>query len=302
MSQVSKKKAGRPRKEKAKPTITKEGISNEPYAHENVMELVYDNPIDFKKLFGLFKSMAVSDIVITFTESCAYISTKDHSGMNIVYTTIEGSKMIRYYCKKRLEVNISSKATEKILESINKDYSLIVLCSKAESTNSKLYIIMKNENLEVEDVHEILLNTLTQNDDVDPTVYLRDEVDYKLHFELPSKWFKKIIADYTKNSLYFSIEKEGSGPLHFCYESDTKKSNLKSFYKNPEKIKLRHSIEEDDVFSVSAKLEAVKQFSSSLIADEIKIAADPYKKLIFTLTINNGAIIVKILTSINTHL
>jgi hypothetical protein len=68
----------------------------------------------------------------------------------------------------------------------------------------------------------------------------------------------------------------------------TKTIKAINIFKDPSKIKLETTLDQDDLFSVSARIIDIKPISRSLISDYIYIYVDKEKDLVFKMIIDNG--------------
>ena len=53
------------------------------------MEMIYDSPIVFKRIFSLFKSLSVKDITMEFKSNIIKINTSDHLKKSELYVEID---------------------------------------------------------------------------------------------------------------------------------------------------------------------------------------------------------------------
>ena len=60
------------------------GIVCAPNCNDHKMELIYNDPKIFKKIFGMFKGYFVDDVFINFNLDNVYILTKDHTKKTII--------------------------------------------------------------------------------------------------------------------------------------------------------------------------------------------------------------------------
>lgn len=283
-----KKKPGRPRKTIIKKTIPKLGIVNEPSNATsqdsrlvNIFEILYDNPIMFKKIFALFKSMSVENIRMKLEKEYIKMYALDHMDVNQIYIKIYGNRMNRYYLNKTFECGLGSINIQKILQTLNKDCAKIYFFTNAQYERSKIKIGLANDEIEDDSIYTIDLN---QIDEYDWSVEqeLEQEEFYPLKFELPFKYFKKKINDFKLLGEIMKIEKHGENNLRLSYNFSNNKGDQNTYFKNPGKICLRSLIDPGEIFSTSVYLDHVKPLASSLIAETIHISACVGKKIIFT--------------------
>ena len=142
-----KKKPGRPRKPAAQPSILARGIVTSPSnAGEpdpqlvNVVELEYTNPIMFKRIFSLLKSMEITDVSLVFRQEGLVIVGLDSENRNTVYVNIHGKKLTSYYCHAPLRMGIQLKGMTAITNTISKDFSTIRLYTNQMDQRSYLKI------------------------------------------------------------------------------------------------------------------------------------------------------------------
>lgn len=282
-----KKRPGRPRTKPLKKTLKREGIFDKPNAEENCVEMVYDMPNILKKIFALFKAMAVKEIKLEFTKKFINIITIDHLRRSRIKVVIDCTKINRYYCAEPIEGYLNPTNMEKIIQVLNKDYITIAFVLKTSTNRSVLNVIYKND-MKIDEYREIDL--------IQPSVpkydTTFDDTNYPIKFVLPGKYFKKLISDASVFSNKLTINKVGENPLMFSYLSADKKVKSRYVVKDKEKIKLKSSIGRDDIFSSSIIVDYIKPFSNSLLSSDISISADTHKDIIFKASIDNGTVSV----------
>lgn len=283
-------------------TLPRKGISTKPTFDSNVMELKYETPLIFKKIFNLCKQMAVKNIKFEFDSNTIRVKSSDHFNKNYNLLTINCSKLNHYYCKFPFNITMNSKNIETVFKKIDKDYDSITIVSKESSLNESIHIILNYRLVPSEEYHII---SLIENMEIDDNKYV-NELEYKKYpvkFELSSKMFKKVISDIAsfnqdEHEQIFTIEKMKDIPLQFTYHTATKTIRAYNIFKDRTKLKLESSLPEDDIFSVSIKIVNIKPLSSSLITDNITFYVDKYKDIVFKLDIDNGTFEFLIFTEI----
>lgn len=289
---IVKKKPGRPRKKPLKKPLKRNGISNKPINNDNCMEMIYDMPSVFKKIFTFFKSMAVKEICMEFKEQSIDILTTDHLKKSHIKVVIKCDKINHYYCKEPVKSYLNPKNMEKIIQVLDKNYMSIAFVLKTITNRSVLNIIFKNE-IKIDEYREIDLiqssNTTYGN--------MFDSSNYPIKFTLPGKYFKKFINDTSSFSDTLTITKIGASPLTFSYNSKDKTVKSKHIVQSPEAIKLVSLVSDDDIFSSSVQIDYIKPLSGSLLSDFVSIAADTHKNMIFQVEIDNKTIEVFVNTN-----
>ncbi len=293
-----KRSVGRPRLIQKVEPLPRLGIVNEPQSQDNLVELSYDNVNVFKKLFSLLKLMNVKEINIQFTNNYTKIYGIDHLEKNLINIKIEATKLNHYYCESPVNITLEPKNLDKITQKVDKNYNLFSMILKKNSYRNNLIIILNNKILSIDESHII---NLIENDGDLNQLYNKN-IDYNLYplkFELPGKYFKKLINDISIFSELFTIEKINKNPLQFIYKNINNTIKGYNICKDNNKIKLESSLNDDDIFSVSIRIDYIKALSNSLLSDKIKIYADKENDLIFNLLIDNGVIEILIYTAIN---
>ena len=293
-----KRSVGRPRLIQRIDPLPKLGILNNPSNDDNLVELSYDNVSIFKKIFNLLKTMNVKEINIQFNNNYTKIFGIDHLEKNLINIKIDSNKLNHYYCEHPINITLDPKNLDKITQKIDKHYSLFSIILKKKSYRNNIIIILNNKILSIDESH--IINLIETNVDYD--TFNDKSVDYNLYplkFELTGKYFKKLINDVSTFSEIFTIEKVNNNPLQFIYKNINNTIKGFNICKDSSKIKLQSSLSENDIFSVSVRIDYIKALSNSLLSDKIKIYADSENDLVFNLLIDNGSFEIIIYTSIN---
>jgi hypothetical protein len=291
LKDTEKKKPGRPRKKPLKMPLKRDGIAAAPKNPENCMEMIYDMPGMFKKIFALFKSMAVNEICMEFKAKTIDIIALDHLKKSCIKIIINCDNINHYYCKEPIKSYLNPGNMEKIIQVLDKNYITVAFVLKTISSRSVLSIIFKND-MKIDEIREIdLIQAST-------TVYHTnfDDMDYPIKFAMPGRFFKKFIADISAFSNTLTISKVGKTPLIFKYTSADKTVKSQHIVKSPETIELVSSVSDDDIFSSSIKVNYIKPFSGSLFAAKVKISAHSHKNMIFRVEVDKKTIEILVQT------
>lgn len=297
ISVVKKKKGrpGRPRKNIPKAPYPRHGISNKPTDPSHFMEFLYDKPMIIKKIWTLFKSMAVDKIQWIFKEKNLIMTATDHIGKSRIRICIDCNKVNHYYVQEESDIGILSRDVESILNMIDRTYHTISALSKKGCTQKDIWLINKNES-EIDETHKI--DVIGQYPKIKNENQFVDE-DYQLEFTLDGRYFKKMISDIKSISQTLTIRQDGKDEaLSFEYISNTKSVQSIHIARNKKKINLKSNIGEDSTFRVSFYLDYVKPLSSAFLGDKIIVKADENKPLMFIASMDNNTIEIRILTDI----
>lgn len=290
------KRPGRPRKKTVVKKVQKKcGVSECPGLGSSHIELLYDNPIIFKRISQFFKSMAADRIQIKFRQDSVVFWTTDHHRKNKILITLTCSKLNFYYCKSDLEIGISFRNLDLVFSKIDKSYHCICLLVKENFLDKNIEIRLTND-MSIDEQHKIdMIGGYPRLED--EGIFARD--GYKLNFRMPVKYFKKMIVDVKSFSNVLSICKyEPKDSMRFEYITKDKKIKSSNVVRDPDKIKLEHSLTDSESFRVSFAVEDFKPISCSMIANEIMVHLSEDKPMLSTIVADEGAFIVRVLTEI----
>jgi len=293
--QIPKKRPGRPRKTPLREPRPRNGIVIKPKEPTNFIEFLYDKPLIFKKLWQYFKLMAVDKIQIIFRVSEIILWCEDHHKKSKMRIKINADKVNHYFCDSELDLGMSCKNPELVMSTIDKSYTSILFLSKQGYTQKDIRIILNNE-IEIDESHKIEL--IGEYKKISNENMFLD-TDYTIKFELPGKYFKKMISDIRAFSDQITIRQDGvDEPLIFEYTKSDKKIKSYNIVRNNKMIKFESNLKEDETFNVSFKIDYVKPISSAMLSENIVIYAHESKPLMFSVLMDKGTLELKILTEI----
>jgi hypothetical protein len=295
MSQSSKKKPGRPRKNPIKEPKPRTGIVTEPKDANNYIEFLYDKPLLFKKIWQYYKLMAVNKIQMIFKKNEIIMLCEDHHKKSKMRIKINVKNVNHYYCADELDIGMLCKNPELIMNTIDKTYTSVLFLSKVNNIQKDIRIILNNE-IEIDESHKLEL--IGEYDKItNEEVFTK--YDYTIKFELPGKYFKKMISDIKSFSDIITIRQDSNkDPLVFEYMKSDRKIKSYNIVRNNNIIKFESKLLEGETFRISFKIDYVKPISSALLSDNIIIYANENKPLMFSTMMDKNTIEVKILTEI----
>jgi len=293
-TQGEKRGPGRPKNQKTSPHQTIHGIVGRPIIESDIVELVYCNPLIFKRLLQLLKYYQVSEIHMLFGHDGLQIQAIDHTKKSTTYITILGQFMNWYYCKAPVRICVSLQSIDRIFSIINKTHYKITFVLK-ENYRSTMYIILKETEYNSDDSYEIDVIFSRENLEVK----LSDD-DYPLKFNFKSKYFKSKILSIGNISPFFTIQKCADRPLQFKFDKSNQ-INWTNLYSDQTKLKMVNKLEPDDIFNVSVFVNHIKPIAKCSCGEEIQIAVDKIRPISFTMFVDkrgpeSAAFIVKIFT------
>jgi hypothetical protein len=292
---INKKKPGRPRKTPLREPRPRNGIVESPKDDSNFIEFLYDKPAIFKKIWQYYKLMAVDNIQIIFRKTEVIFWSEDHHKKSKMRIRIDVDKINHYYCADDLDIGMSCKNPELIMNTIDRTYTSILFLSKMNYIQKDLRVILNNE-IEIDESHRIELigeyNKISNEDQFNDT-------EYTIKFELPGRYFKKMISDIRGFTDQVTIRQDGPDePLIFEYMKNDKKIQSYNIVRNNKTIKFQSKLTGDDTFRVSFKIDYVKPISSALLSENIIIYAHENKPLMFVIAMDKDVVDLCILTEI----
>lgn len=285
----AKRLPGRPRKQPVRPVYIRGGIMTMPTRRENVMEMMYEHPIIFKKIFCiLFKLMGADEVRFRFLQDRIQMLTRDHYNRTDVLIIIDATKLNYYYCHMPYDVYIKAEPLRLISHKVNKNYGMFIMYSSSQTMRSTISFVFQNSQITTDDSEEVSLISAGSSYDFDINDF--NDAEYPIQFSYESKIFKQLVASIQAQSETVSFEKIGTDPLMIRYGKSDSGIKAYNIFRDPSKIKLHCSLGATDVFSVSTKATYLKPFAVSLLSDEIMISLHATNNIILRSTIDNGTI------------
>ncbi len=282
-----KRRVGRPKLIKPAPQASmRKGIVAEPTISDHALELIYDTPINLKKIFTLFKLMDTRDVKMEFRLSGVRISGAGHLKHNFIDLSIESSKLTQYFCKHNIMMVVDQKNLEKVIQKIDKSYDSIHFIAKQDSYMKELYIVLNDELQGIKEYHTISLLESSNSGD-DNVVSSLPYTTYPLSFTLPSKYFKKVIGDISKFSNDFTVERRPGVPLSFPYDSNSKTIDVNHVFTNPDLFKINSSLTDVEFISTTVRIAYIQSLATALLSDSINVFVDHDNMMVFKTTIDN---------------
>lgn len=295
-----KRRPGRPRKHALKEPKKRQGIAQSPEDQANVIELLYDKPINFKKICCYWKSLNAEKIKFMFTPQGLVLYTKNYKETNDVGITCDGSKLNHYYCGQPMTIGVTFSNLELVLNKLDKSYETISFLIRGKSQNKTLFIVLYND-VDIPEYFE--LDIIMDQDDkhIEYQALLNDPTPYSLEFKLPGKYFKKMISDTKQFDKQWTIEKYGENNLLFKYQSGNGQVKATIIPKKLKDIGLKSIIKANEIFSVSVYVDTIKPTSSNYLSDTIYFRTSKDRPLCMIADLDDKAIIAHIFAKIVDH-
>lgn len=295
-----KRRPGRPPTKPPAPPIEQNGIINTPSNENNRLEFVYSEPNVFKSLFTYFKNIRAREIHMRCTKKGITFFTRDHSKTSRIVADINGAYVNRYYCEEEFITGINREQVEKIFASIDKTFFKIVILQSKDDTGS-LTIMFKDIDADKECIYKISLASYQPDEDLyDAEISLNPEnFDhlYPVSFTLTAKLFKKTVNDTSGYSETITFEKIGNHPLQIVYNKSS--ITYVEVYISQDRIKLKSSIHDNEIFRSTIKLSNIKSLASSMVTDDVRIMCSENSDMLFRSDMDSKALVVSTLTRLN---
>lgn len=302
----TKKKPGRPPKKPQNNIRSNLGIVNKPITSDSPdypinMELLYENPILFKKTFyTLYNKEGVGNMIITFDRDTIKFYGKGNKGKSELYTVLYGNKM-SYYIKEPYVIKVSHDKIRSVFQAINKDHNKIYLRSIEFEKHMTLYIELisfkkdpvTKELIQKSGKFNIGLAHLSEEDSFTPIEdIIIDEQTYPLSFKLPSKELKtEITTAINMKCTNMHITKKKDTCIYFTFPTSDKEqlSQECDFGNNEDTLDLIYKpLKKNNILDVGIEVNKIKPISTSSISDYIHFSVDDMKDLIFTIYLDQS--------------
>jgi hypothetical protein len=299
---ISKRKPGRPpKKNKTKDVPAKLGILPKSDNMDAQVEFVYDSPTDFKKITGFWKSLSAEQIRIEFLNNEMNMYTSNFNETNDVQFKFFGHKMLKYYCEQPTTIVVTYTNLESVFNKLDKIYNSISFIIQKNKQVKKLIIVVQTEfNMS----EQFDIDLVLDNDNIEQSNVKSEKFENKiaeqhmLQFKLPSKYFKKMIADTKQMDKQWTVEKYGvSGPLQFTYKSGNGQVNTRIISKKPEDLEIKCSglSGDRDIISTSVFVDNIKPIATAALGDYATIFISKNQPMLITTDLNKSAVIANVI-------
>jgi hypothetical protein len=258
--------------------------SYEPEHMQHAMELLYENPTMFKKIFQLFKAYAAEAVHALFTADRTYLYSKSPAGTEKILCEIFCERMNQYYVSEPLHIVFSTEKFYSIFQSLPKTFSSVAFATTQTAKYQKIWTIFVDDN-EEESVYSLDLNTSSDDPLKEINSVLRHESDYPISFEWDFKQLKGKVSEYMNlRAKKMNIEQQivdGRRSFYVKCETPDHQITNESPFKNTARINFISTWDEP-LFTAPVYLNSVQPLAKTLISDRVKLSVDESRDLIFT--------------------
>jgi len=298
-TQTKRKGPGRPSIKQPPPPLERRGIVDSPKDPNNRLELAFGDPLVFKSLFTYFKNIKAREIHVHCDKNGMTFYTRDHSKTSRIIAEVLGAHVNWYYCEGDFWLGMNRESIEKIFSSIDKTFFKITIIQTYDDIDSLMFIF-KDPDIDKECNYKISLSIYSPDEELyEINKLITPEslsTNFPIEFTLSAKQFKKSISDASNFSDTITFEKLGVHPLQLTYS----KSNLiyNEVYRSNEKIHLRSSIAENEIFRTTIKLLNIKSLAASMVTDDVRILCREDADILFRSAIDEKALVVSTITKL----
>jgi hypothetical protein len=275
--QKVRKKPGRPRKNAINIPIEVRGNIDRAINEGDTMELIYNDPSLFHKMFNILKGYAISEVELNFDKNGLRIETMDRVKKVRIVENISGVCMNLYYCKEPIRIWVKRTDLDRVFGNLGKHHCKVTWILNEKSRHT-LYIIIKGAEYNSDQIFEVD----TFNKDAIDNQIKDDDTNYPIKFKISVKYLKKQITGVAKTSKMFTIQKPGDNPLQLTVsKAQTSNVTWTEVFNDAHKLELQSLITPDDVFNVSVEFLNILPFCKYAIGDDVYIAADKTQRISF---------------------
>lgn len=275
--QKKKSRAGRPRTKKAS-NYPIHGIIDKPIENDKaILEVIYDNPMVFKKIFALFNKYNIETIDVFFTKTSFKLCACNESGTIRIYIEFDGKKLNSYYCVEPIHIYFDSSKFYQMFQYLSKKYSKITFLSYPDSIDESIIMYVYENSMDK--MTKIMLDLVGSQKAYPWKEYEEKnksmEEEELVKFTIPSKDMKDIISEVNKvsDNIEFFIH-QSSGNLTLRTHFTDKRGNYSTTYLDNDKINCKNKLEEDELLSTRFNIDIIKPFILSQIASSFDFVLD----------------------------
>lgn len=292
---------GRPKNPK-EPPPPRRGILSKPDNDDHIIEFVYNEPMNFKRIWQIFKGMKAERNIISFQRDHIMIYCKDNRDRSFTRCLIDCSSVTSYYCREPHIIVIDSNALVNITNKIVSEYSTIQINRMVYNDRSVQMVF--NPGNAVKEVYEIDII-----EDYDTAIFNKDfeSADHIVHINAGWKYFKRITTDLkTKTIELIQEHPQNAVTMRHClagkvlsyYEFISHEDYSAALQEDKESKKKPRQLAyftsrlgKNDVFHISIRPEYIKAVSHVILNDVIDIYGyDGEKPLKLVGTTRDGVI------------
>lgn len=260
---MNKKRPGRPRKTPAKHPDNLNGIVNQPSKKKRCVEMVYQNPENFKKIFSMIHSINKRTVSFCFKKKRVIILCQDHLKKLNVNVSIMGSNTISYYCQQELQITMENESFNQLCNIIKKNFGQITIYIN-ENDNSSLKVSL-NETLHESDDKKTIPISLTS---VDQSILGLVNQSYDISFKLDCNHYKKRLTTYNKDYKFCRLVYNGH--IEFIYSDVNSIRGTETKYRNNKILMLKNYSASKDI-ECNFKLENIINIFKTIVSPDCYI-------------------------------
>ena len=293
-----KKMPGRPRKVPPKRPDPKTGIVTTPTVDDALFDMFYCNPLAFKKALGFYLLLSDMPLDCTFTPTSISFLALDRHKKSKIQISIDLTKLNHYYCRPGAiaKFGLSNQYLALHAKTISSDLSNLKWYSIEGKTDETYidYIAPKYR----ETHHETLI-CCGRYQQIDDSGF--DDTDYQIRWQWDARWFKKKLTKCKTFGDQLTIKQIGAEyPLMFVYSNSNGHAKSEEYLEGKDEMNFSSTIKSGEIFSISVQIKYWYPVANSTMLDSVvQISLHKEKPIMTKILLDDGAICIKVLTSIN---
>lgn len=297
--ECKKKKApGRPRKIPQKAPSPKLGIITEPNIPDALFELYYSNPEAFENALGFYLSLSDMPLHCKFSSNSIIHLALDRHKKSKIAIVCDPLKFNYYYCKpdSLIQFGVSNQYLDLLVKSIDSDVSTIKWYSLVDK-NDETYVDLYMPEYKVTDQESLICCGKYQQ--IDDQGF--DDDDYQIKFQISARRFKRLLSKAKAYGDQINLRQVGCEyPLTINYSNSNGHVKSSQLYEGKQEMNFSSNIKSGEIFDISV---LVKYWypvaNAAMLNSTIQISLHKEKPILTKIILDDGAICIKVLTSIN---
>jgi hypothetical protein len=296
MAEDKPRRPGRPRKNPVPAPIEMNGIVDSPEDPENIIEWIYHEPMNLKKIFTIMKGIESKNAMIVFEKDGVIITSEGHFKKNKINLTVNGNAMPRYYCGvDSLERQFSFDRMYTMMSKLNRNYERIEFSVRAGEEGEKMRVRMVDPVVGDSSYHEIIFKF---DDDISPQ-FIEYDTKESIRFRLSTSKYKSIVSSVPSYTKYIRFMRQ-NGVLSITTSDENRQDIDRTVFDDDKKIHLHDRLAKDDFLCITMRHCYMKSFSKAALGDEVKIYLyDDEQPIRVVYNPSKGAVILEVTVSTN---
>lgn len=295
----TKRGPGRPRKTPAKSCTPARGVLSKPDCEDNIVEVVYSRPEDFKKFATYNHSLSADRVMFGFSREGMFLFTKDYKETTYIRGRAEGAKMEGYYCGKSAAPVIAFDNFFDVFKGVTSTHTCIKLSLRKDSPD-KLFGVLQSEDGE----NRFEWDTIVDQKFVSTFLGKFDDIPKKVVFKLSGSTFKQLVGDVERFEAPWSMkimaasDASDTDKLYFDFKNKSGQTKCNFVPRKISDTIVSKELKPGQFFSVSVLAESLKPTSNAVLSNVINFVANDSDFMYIWADIGDGCFHIDILVKV----